>query len=84
MYPPCWGSNCRTADWFPGVRWGVLSGQLYAGHASQLAERMAHIREKEMARREAFTKQQERFLPTVPPHAGPYATPSFVCSENYD
>eukprot|EP00240_Pyramimonas_obovata_P000974 CAMPEP_0118949428 /NCGR_PEP_ID=MMETSP1169-20130426/49597_1 /TAXON_ID=36882 /ORGANISM="Pyramimonas obovata, Strain CCMP722" /LENGTH=539 /DNA_ID=CAMNT_0006896057 /DNA_START=405 /DNA_END=2021 /DNA_ORIENTATION=- len=38
-------------------------GQLYAGQAAQLAERMGHIRDKEVARREAFVKAQERYLP---------------------
>jgi hypothetical protein len=38
-------------------------GQLYAGQAVQLAERMGEIRDKEGARRDAFVKHQERYLP---------------------
>mmetsp|Transcript_16373 Transcript_16373/g.19644 ORF Transcript_16373/g.19644 Transcript_16373/m.19644 type:complete len:850 (-) Transcript_16373:187-2736(-) len=38
--------------------------QLYSEQAGHLAERMAQIRAKEVARREAFIKYQERFFPT--------------------
>ncbi|KAK3239494.1 hypothetical protein CYMTET_50585 [Cymbomonas tetramitiformis] len=37
--------------------------ELYSDQAVQLAERMAHIRDKEIARREKFVKQQESYLP---------------------
>jgi autophagy-related protein 11 len=38
--------------------------QLFSGQARQLAERMARSREREVARRDAFARSHERYLPT--------------------
>eukprot|EP00898_Chlorokybus_atmophyticus_P004732 jgi/Chlat1/525/Chrsp103S00995 len=37
--------------------------QYYAGQASQLAEKIARVRDKEVADREAFVRQHERYIP---------------------
>lgn len=38
-------------------------GELYAGQAGQMAERMGRLRAKEVAKREAFLKHVERYMP---------------------
>lgn len=38
-------------------------GELYAGQAGQMAERMGRLRAKEVAKRDAFLKHVERYLP---------------------
>ncbi len=38
-------------------------GELYAGQAGQMAERMGRLRAKEVAKRDAFLKHVERYMP---------------------
>ena len=41
-----------------------VHAELFSGQARQLAERMARSREREVARREAFARSHERYLPS--------------------